>query len=184
MTADQIKAIIASYWRYVKQCPVIAMEVSYRLDNYSGDELADVLAVDKSRYLIETEVKISLADLRRDAKKRKHMFFDRGTCVTHHFYFAVPKDIANEAKFVCDELYPYAGILGVDGSGEWGVASYRNPKTLTGKKLSYTQSLRLIFGQSGTVCRLANKVEELNRVQKNLREQLKRYHDMERLEKE
>lgn len=26
MNSDQIKAVVASYWRYVRQCPVIALE--------------------------------------------------------------------------------------------------------------------------------------------------------------
>ncbi|GAI72347.1 unnamed protein product, partial [marine sediment metagenome] len=52
ITADSIKAVIASYWRYVRQCPVIALEVSSNLSSYSGDEMADVLAVNKDRFLI------------------------------------------------------------------------------------------------------------------------------------
>ena len=102
ITSDQIKAIVASYWRYVRQCPVIALEVDCNLNSYSLDERADVLAVDKNRYLIETEVKANLADLKRDAKKRKHRDFqDNRRCVARHFYFAVPKDIANEVKLIC-----------------------------------------------------------------------------------
>lgn len=45
ITADSIKAVIASYWRYVRQCPVIALEVNSNLSSYSGEETADVLAV-------------------------------------------------------------------------------------------------------------------------------------------
>ena len=183
MTADQIKAVVASYWRYVRQCPVIALEVSSNLSSYSGDEIADVLAVDKNRFLIETEVKITLADLRRDAKKSKHRDFrDNRLCVARYFYFAVPRDIANDAKLICDDLYPYAGVLGTNGLDEYGVEIYRNAKPLAGKKLTYPQVLRIIFNQSSTVCRLAKKVEELTRVRQNLEAQLKEYRDMERLE--
>jgi TATA-box binding protein (TBP) (component of TFIID and TFIIIB) len=52
---------------------------------------------------------------------------------------------------------------------------------LTGKRLAFPQVLRIIFNQSGTVCRLAKKVEELTRVQKNLEAQLEEYRDKERL---
>ena len=92
ITSDQIKAVIASYWRYVRQCPVIALEVNSNLSSYSGEETADVMAVDKSRYLIETEVKLNLADMRRDIKKKKHRDFSDGRprCVARYFYFAVP----------------------------------------------------------------------------------------------
>lgn len=183
MTADQLKAVIASYWRYIRQCPVIALEVSYNLSTYSDEARADVLAVSKNRWLIETEVKITLADLRRDAKKSKHRDFrENRLCVTHYFYFAVPRDIANDAKLICDDFYPYAGVLGINGLDEYGVGVYREAKPLPGKRLTYPQVLRIIFNQSGTVCRLAKKVEELARVQKNLEAQLKEYRDLKKLE--
>lgn len=184
MTADQIKAVIASYWRYVRQCPVIALEVSSNLSSYSGDEMADVLAVDKSRFLIETEVKVTLADLRRDAKKSKHRDFrdNRLGCVARYFYFAVPRDIANDVKLICDDLYPYAGVLGINGLDEYEVQVYRQAKFLAGKRLTYPQVLRIIFNQSSTVCRLAKKVEEMARVRQNLEAQLKEYRDLKRLE--
>lgn len=184
ITADSIKAVIASYWRYVRQCPVIALEVNSNLSSYSDGERADVLAVDKNRFLIETEVKVTLADLRRDAAKIKHRGFREGlpSLVARHFYFAVPKDIANDTKLICDSLYPYAGVLGVNSLDEYEVEIYHNPKPLAGKRLTYSQALRFTFSQSGTVCRLAKKVEELLRVQKNLEAQLKEYRDMERLE--
>lgn len=183
MTSDQIKAVIASYWRYIRQCPVIALEVNSNLSSYSEEEMADVLAVDKNRFLIETEVKVTLADLKRDARKAKHRDFRDGRlrCVAHYFYFAVPMGMANEARLVCDDLFPYAGVLSTNGLDEYGVEIYRNPKPLAGKRLTYSQALRLVFNQSSTVCRLAKRVEELLRVQKNLKAQLKEYRDMERL---
>ncbi len=182
ITADSIKAVIASYWRYVRQCPVIALEVNSALSSYSDGERADVLAVNKNRYLIETEVKITLADLRRDAEKVKHRDFRGFGCIARYFYFAVPRDIANDAKLICDRLYPYAGILGTNGLDEYGVEIYREAKPLGGKRLTYPQVLRIIFSQSSTVCRLAKKVEELLKVQKNQETQLKEYSDMKKLE--
>jgi len=181
---EQLKAVIASYWRYVRQCPVIALEVSHNLSAYA-EERADVLAVDKNRFLIETEVKVTLADLKRDAMKSKHRAFRESLprVVARHFYFAVPKDIANKARPICTDLYPYAGVLGTNGTDEYGVVIYRQAKFLSGKRLTYPQVLRIIFNQSGTVCRLAKKVEELTRVQRNLEAQLKEYRDMERLER-
>ena len=183
MNSDQIKAIIASYWRYVMQCPVVALEVSSSLRSYSNDERADILAVNKNRLLIETEVKVSLGDLRKDRKKSKHLAFRNGGTryPARYFYFAVPREIANDAKIICDDFFPYAGILGSDGSNEFGVQLYRTAKPLAGKKLTFPQALRMAFGQSATVCRLAKKVEELIRVQRNLEATLKEYRDRERL---
>jgi len=184
MTADNIKAVIASYWRYIRQCPVIALEVSSNLSSYADEERADVLAVDKNRFLIETEVKVTLADLKRDVKKTKHRGFREGLsrCVARHFYFAVPEDIANEACRICTDLYPYAGVLGTNGLDEYGVVIYRNPRPLAGERLTYPQVLRIVFNQSATVCRLAKKVDELTRVQRYLDTQIKEYRDRERLE--
>ena len=184
MNSELLKAIVASYWRYVRQCPVIALEVSSNLSAYADEERADVLAVDKNRFLIETEVKVTLADLKRDAKKIKHRDFReaRPRSVARHFYFAVPREIANEARLICDELYPYAGVLGTNGTDEYGVEIYRNPKPLAGKRLTFSQALRIIFNQSSTVCRLAKKVDELTRVQRNLETQLKEYRDSKKLE--
>jgi len=187
MNADQVKAVAASYWRYVRQCPVIALEVNAKLSPYSGEERADVLAVNKDRFLIETEVKVTLADLKRDAKKAKHRAFRDNLptkCVARYFYFAVPRDIANKASLICDDLYPYAGVLGANGLDEYGVEVYRQAKFLPGKRLSFPQVLRIIFNQSSTVCRLAKKVGELTRVQINLEAQLKEYRDMKKLEGE
>lgn len=184
MNSEQLKAIIASYWRYVRQCPVIALEVSHNLSAYADEERADVLAVDKDRFLIETEVKLTLADLRRDAKKLKHRDFREKQlrCVARYFYFAVPREIANAAKPICDQLYPYAGVLGTNGLDEYGVEIYRSPKPLAGKRLTFPQVLRIIFNQSATVCRLANKVEELTRVIKRKEQELKEYRDLKRLD--
>jgi len=183
MNSDQIKAIIASYWRYVRQCPVIALEVSHNLSAYSDEERADVLAVTKNRFLIETEVKVTLADLRRDTKKLKHRDFqdNRLRCVAKYFYFAVPRDIANEAKPICGALYPYAGILAANGLDEYGVEVYREAKPLAGKRLTYSQVLRIIFNQSSTVCRLAKKVSELTGVLERKEKELKEYQDWKRL---
>ena len=184
MNSEQLKAVLASYWRYVRQCPVIALEVSHNLSAYADEERADVLAVDKNRFLIETEIKVTLADLRRDAKKSKHRAFRDNLptkCVARYFYFAVPRDIANKASLICTDLYPYAGVLGTNGLDEYGVVVYRQAKFLPGKRLTYPQVLRIVFNQSGTVCRLAKKVEELTRVQKNLEAQLKEYRDVKRL---
>ncbi len=184
MTSTQLKAIFASYWRYIRQCPVVALEASSTLSGWGG-ELADILAVNKKHMVIETEIKVSLSDLKHDRKKLKHrrLLNDDGTWPTNYFYFAVPQDIANAARLICDDLYPYAGLLAT-ASDEFNVQSYKDAKRLKGQKLSTPQILRIVYEQSGTVCRLANKVEELTRVRDNLEKQLKEYRDWERLMKE
>jgi|GEM_PF-1807964 len=187
--AEEIKAAVASYWRYARQCPVVALEVDSQLHAWA-DEPADVLVLNKNRQLIEVEVKLTVSDLKRDAKKKKHRLFretykSKGQIwltPTYHFHFAVPRDIANKVKPICDELFPYAGILACNGLYSPSVDIYRNPKPLCGRRLNATEALRMVRGQSATVCRLATRIEELLFEQAKLQGQLKGYKDKERLE--
>lgn len=170
MNSDTIKACVAAYWRYQRQCPFVAFESSSRLD-WGYAEQADILAVNKERYLIETEVKVSMSDLRKDKDKPRHRFFrdGGGSYPTAYFYFAVPKELANQVTLLCDNLYPYAGVLGCPNSTEeLAVEIYRNPKRLKGTKLSFKDILYMTRAQSATLCRLAKKVVEQGRVIKNL----------------
>jgi hypothetical protein len=129
MNSHTVKALALQYWRYDKGCPVVALE-------YCGD----VCCITPNRFLIETEVKISISDLRRDIKKPSHCYIRRrlglavdekvwGHAATlyrghreektklakisweRQFYFAVPYQITEKAVAVIDELYPYAGLL-------------------------------------------------------------------------
>lgn len=160
--ADSIKASVAAYWRYVRQCPLVALEANSRLEAFSDGGQADVLVVTKARYLIEVEVKLNMADFRRDRHKLKHRNF-RDNLVhypTRFFYFAVPKELANKVKFLCDQLYPYAGVIGSNGLGEYELEIYREAKPLWGSKLTFNQILRMVREQSATICRLSRKLAD------------------------
>lgn len=162
MKPDKMKAIIASYWRYVRQCPMVALEANCQLETYGG-ELADVLAINKEGFLIETEVKVSLDDFRRDRNKLKHRHLKEndGRWPTAYFYFAVPWEIANKVGMLCENLYPYAGVLGTRGGDEYDVKVYRQPRVRAVKKLNLFQVTRMAREQSATLCRLAKEVAEL-----------------------
>lgn len=160
ITADSIKASVASYWRYIRQYPLVALEANCQLEAFNDGGQADVLAVTKDRHLIEVEVKLSIGDLRRDKNKLKHRSF-RDNLVkypTRLFYFAVPRELANKVKLLCDQLYPYAGVIGSNGLGEYDVEIYREPKALWGGKLTFPQILRMVREQSATICRLSKKL--------------------------
>jgi hypothetical protein len=164
LTADKIKAIVAGYWRYHMQCPFVALEADCNLGPWKDYGAADVLVINKKRQVIETEVKVTIADLKQDVKKAKHVSFSCGKRdrVTSYFYFAVPKELANKACLVCNEMYPYAGVLGTDGSRPLDVRVYRQPKELVpDRRLEFRDLLRMCREQSATVCRLAMKVVEL-----------------------
>lgn len=128
MNSDTVKALVLQHWRYDMQSPLVALEAG-----------GDVMCVHR-RYLIENEVKVSIADLRRDQYKSVHCRIRRllglpvdkkrwgyeatihagtdyektyllNTVRDRQFYFAVPESIANKATPIIEELYPYAGIM-------------------------------------------------------------------------
>ena len=180
MKADEVKARVARYWRYDKQCPMVAFEAEI------GGELADVLVVDKQGLVIETEVKVDVADLRADLKKAKHLLFYRGFFGEeppdwkiarligwrdhlrreriyrhqmdgnriHLFYFAVPSDILVKAKEIIEDRYPWAGLLGVY---DFIVTVDRKAKPFHTPKMSGLQLARMARDMSATLVRLAEK---------------------------
>ena len=103
--ADELKILTMCYWRFNRGCPIVAIEYNWRE--------ADVLAVTKDGVVIETEVKLSIRDLKRDGAKLKHWDMKRDTPFTraHYFFFAVPEVLKEEARAVIDEKFGYAGLL-------------------------------------------------------------------------
>ena len=161
-TAVEIKAMIAGYFRYKKQCPIIAFEASNRLKWATG-EPADILVVSESRMLYEIEGKLSLSDLKNDKKKGKHYMFRRQSdyLPVYKFYFATPKELSNAALDIVREYYPYAGLLAVSkfpfnsAALDFGVQEVISPKHLNNKPLPMKDIIYLVKEQSGTICRLA-----------------------------
>ncbi len=141
----------------------LALEASARLQAFNDGGQADVLAVNNDRLLIETEVKLDMGDFRRDREKPKHsrLRANDGGYPTSYFYFAVPREIANRVCLVCDQLYPYAGVFGVDGLSEQNVYVYREAKRLKGGKLTLLQIARMAKAQSATLCRLARELARI-----------------------
>jgi len=188
--SDTIKAAVASYFRYQRQCPLVAFECNARLEPWGG-ELADVVVVNEGKQLLVVEVKISLADFRKDKRKRQHTHFskDTGILPVTYFYFAVPKELANKVAYIRDDIYPYAGVLSCSSNdlpSEFDVEVFKHPKTLHPKALYVGQLTEeqinfITRTQTATLCRLAKKVAEQKQVRGNLEAQLKEYKDMERL---
>lgn len=180
MTSDDMKALIARYLRYDLQCPVLGLEIASSLaTSYNDGGSADVLAVNKKRYLIEVEVKTSLADMKADRRKLKHEYYRK--CIgmpykntamrfgkgepkepkaypTHLFYFAVPYELANEAVTLCENLYPYAGLLTNKQHFYGNIVIEKQPQILNRERLSLLQMARIAKGQSATLVRLLEVV--------------------------
>ena len=157
ISADGIKAAVAVYYRYRCQHPIIAFEAP------GAGGTADVLVVTKSRRLIEVEVKVSLSDLRRDVKKSKHWWLQRGREAVGYgyympvdqFYFAVPSHLGMSAAVICDRLYPYAGVWGFTSVDDENPRLHREATLFKAPKMSLRQMLQMTRSQSATLCRLA-----------------------------
>lgn len=182
LCSEDIKAAVASFFRYKRQCSVVAFEVNAGFNRWGG-ELADLLVVTADQHLIMIEVKKSMSDFKRDQNKRYHHHLrnDTGILPVQHFYFAVPKDIANDVAYQCGQFFPYAGVLGCLYDEYFTVTSYRNPRKLRASPLTGEQLEEMQRGQTATLCRLARKVAELKQAQTSLQADLKKYKDIEKL---
>jgi hypothetical protein len=161
MNAEEIKAYVAQHFRYEKQAALVAFEASDRL-NWGG-EPADVLVVTDRRFLYEIEVKISVADLKRDIHKRKHTYFKNSNDnhPVNRFFFAVPKEMTGAALDIIENTYPYAGLLIAKGGF---IEHEKQAKLLSSNKLKFRQIYELTRQQSGTLCRLSLALNSSNNV--------------------
>lgn len=72
----------------------------------------DLLAMSKSGYLHEIEIKVSVADLRADAKKHKHALGWKHMNILREFWYAAPREVWRKAGHDC--IPPDVGIIEID----------------------------------------------------------------------
>ena len=196
---NEMRAKVAYYFRYQQQCPLVAIEASTMLQSYNSGGQADVMAINKKRHILEVEIKISIADMRKDIHKPKHYWMWRdyfgeepdaaifkkrplwerevemqstigrvsSRAAAHQFYFAVPADLANKAKALCETLYPYAGLLIVNrdmGSNPYYITTAKKAKHFDKPRATPRQLMRLAKEMSATVCRLAMDLAGVKRI--------------------
>lgn len=107
---------------------------------------ADVLALSASGYLTEVEIKISVADFRRDAAKAKHSpRWHTRTDLVSAFYYAMPEMMwpKVETEFASDR----AGLILVSDAGIARVSIKAPPRPC--RKLNEAERLHL--GRLGTM---------------------------------
>ncbi|MCK5235878.1 MAG: hypothetical protein KAR06_02740 [Deltaproteobacteria bacterium] len=163
MDAEMVKGAVVNHLRFHKKCGVIALEA------YFGD--CDIVGINPSGYLIEVEVKTSVGDLKKEAKKRKHKFTTwRGTRHprTAYFYFALPRTIYWKCLEFIRDNFPDYGVLTVSPSSHWEldrptttvftVAEPVKAKRLTKEKMPLEQQLDIASKQSNTICSLMNRL--------------------------
>ena len=156
-----IRGAVAAWLRYERQCHLVVFD--------RGDDVVpgtpDILAVDKKRMAVEVEIKISMSDFKRDAKKQKwlpHYGKDYYTGQDRRpafFYYAVPSKLVDKVAPMLpdgvglltleDHVSPHSltGVPAVVSK----VAAQRNK---TAPRLSWANCYRMISHQTGTLVTL------------------------------
>lgn len=171
--ADKLKINVMCYWRFDRACPIVAIEHSWGA--------SDVLAVTRRGMVIETEIKVTIQDLKRDRGKTKHFAMEReenfilglasqkpyirSAVRAHYFYFAVPQEMEAKALQVIEEMYPYAGLLVVRPNDfyQWDnyhhivtpVSAVRRSRRFDKPRLTEDEKMDIVRGLSVTACRMA-----------------------------
>ncbi len=159
--ADQIKIATLAYWRYIKQHLVGAIECKN----------ADVLTINRSFMITESEVKVTISDMQRELKTKqyKHWMMNGGSPSIYpkanYFYFVVPEDLAQKSMEVCNERYPYAGLL-IFRDGEIDIYKPQNivcvklARRFKREKPDSGELLEIAYGVSNTATRYISKYLE------------------------
>lgn len=156
MKAPYIRACVAAWLRYKRQCPIVAFE-----RGLSHRSVPDVLAVNDSRYFVEVEIKVSIADLRRDFKKRKFRLNGLYAHVPRMMYYAVPPAIKEKALPIVPEG---AGLLTLKEYRMYGLQEVccvkRAKPNAKATRATVKEVIQMVKHQSGTICSLAAAIAE------------------------
>ena len=116
MNSFYAKTCLLSYFRFKRQFPYVLTEF--------GRWNADVFACNDQK-AIEVEVKISIADLKREAvyKKNKHLWYKKETdspslYTPNEFYVAVPQELKEKAEPIIKDLNPNYGLICINAGEE------------------------------------------------------------------
>jgi len=152
MTTNYIKMCVAHYFRFARQCPIVAMEYWHYQD--SGVQ-PDVLVLDAAHRPIEIEVKTSLSDFKADARKHIWNFRKQGMKWPWKFYYALPTDLEEQVKPL---LRKGVGLLRVSQHNYYKPedavsVAVTAPKHEDFERITGARLKRIIAGQSSSLCR-------------------------------
>lgn len=113
MTAIGLRALGTEWLRYTRGCYLITHERSPWQAREARHQRPDILGLDKHRYTIEVEIKISKADFLHDAEKghRKNLgqnILTRYVSSPNQLYYLVPRKLV---EIVMKQAPVYAGVL-------------------------------------------------------------------------
>jgi hypothetical protein len=159
MDSGTLKTAALAWLRYVKKMDFVCTE--------GGRWSADVLGVNDN-YSIEVEVKVSVADLKREftTKQTKHFYYNNGLqFAPAYFYFAVPPEIAEKALEIVQEHCPKAGLLVLTFPGLWGQGFTVSKKAQRLNKAKPTEAFKraVMLRMGSEVCGLHLALEKLKK---------------------
>jgi len=101
---------------------------------------SDIIAVSKSNYIAEYEIKVSISDYKRDFKKRKHQFLNYNSIQSgpNRFLYALPGSLAEKASKI--EIPEHAGLYLVH---QYQIQVIKRPPLLHNQKITDQQIKRL-----------------------------------------
>ncbi len=146
MNSSKVNACVFRYAQAVWE-PIILTD-----ETTANAGIADIVIVKPNHDSIEIEVKVSLSDLKAEAKKGKYTsdftdamwdkFAHDYEVYTNYFYFAIPKVLVKKAKPYIEVNYPYAGIITCWADGHCEIVKEAN--LIREKKLSTKAFNRLV----------------------------------------
>jgi hypothetical protein len=141
--------LMAMVWlRTEKRCAIVTRERSFR---YMAGQ-PDVIGITKARFVIEIEIKRSVADFRADAKK--HHRQNRGFYLDsqpNQFYYLMPKLIADKVE---SEVPIWAGLMFVDEQGYGCQVRNVAPVNKLSRKVSLKECVRAVEHQTNFILSL------------------------------
>ena len=170
MKSSHVKASVASYFRYKKQCPLITFERP--LKHNMGQP--DILVITKNRKIVEVEVKVSLSDFKNDTKKKIWNYRSKLPDLypmPYQFYYAVPEKLKDKALAVM-EAWDKQGLINgrvglmivIDrvniGWGDVEVVK-KCPINKKSYELSTKDMVKIVKDQTGTLCSCMVKIAKM-----------------------
>jgi hypothetical protein len=153
------RTLALNWLRYEQGCHIVTFERT-PIDTESRP---DVLGMTRNRQLIEVEIKVDAADLRRDSSKdhRRAVAQDiqrRNPSSANHLYYIVPEEMVGIAL---DELPTHCGVISPNHGIRHGhtgfptIAVHRKAVMLHERRLSVKDALVMAKQMSGSMCSMA-----------------------------
>lgn len=160
VNSDYMKIVVASHYRYTLGYKYVCTEY----------EFMDVCACN-GRSLIEIECKISKADLKKEIKKPKHLYYSgqkksKYAIIPNKYYIAITKKMSEDEEVLdfIEKLNPNYGIITMSNWRD--MCFYKNAKTL--KKEAVEEKIKegIVARISSENLILRKKLYDINYAQK------------------